>query len=88
MGGYGKVLRVVLSGRSDANVRFADLVALLARLGFSVRVRGSHHIVSREGIAEIINLQPRGAAAKPYQVKQVREILLRYEIGSLGNGQV
>ncbi|MEA2237561.1 MAG: hypothetical protein QOC81_2285 [Thermoanaerobaculia bacterium] len=45
-----------------------------------MRIRGSHHIFSKEGLAEILNLQPRGANAKPYQVKQVRAILMKYHL--------
>ena len=30
---------------------------------------------------EILNLQPKGSMAKPYQVKQVRNIILRYNLG-------
>ena len=29
---------------------------------------------------EIVNVQPRNGKAKPYQVKQVRELLLKYKI--------
>jgi predicted RNA binding protein YcfA (HicA-like mRNA interferase family) len=74
------VLVRVLSGSADANVRFNDLRALLLRLGLNERVKGSHHIFTREDIAEILNLQPRGSMAKPYQVKQVRGILVRYKL--------
>jgi hypothetical protein len=54
---------------------------LLNKLGFDERVRGSHHIFTRADIAEIINLQPKGAQAKAYQVKQVRALILRYQLG-------
>ena len=81
MGKYAKILRSVLSGRSDANIRFSELVQLLARLGFVERVRGDHHIFTREGVEEILNLQPKGSMAKPYQVKQVRNVILRYRFG-------
>jgi hypothetical protein len=50
-------------------------------LGFDERIRGSHHIFTREGVADILNLQPFGAQAKPYQVKQVRNVILKYKIG-------
>ena len=30
---------------------------------------------------EILNLQPKGVAAKPYQVKQVRNVILKYKLG-------
>ena len=71
----------ILAGRSDANVDFADLRKLLVDLGFDERVRGSHHIFVRDGVTEIINLQPKSAKAKPYQVKQIRSILLKYHLG-------
>ena len=67
----------ILSGRSDANIRFNDLRLFLIRLGFDERVRGSHHIFRREGIRERINLQREGSHAKSYQVRQVRRMILR-----------
>ena len=68
-------------GRSDANIAFNNLLSVLHSLGFEKRVRGDHHILWKEGIPEMINLQPIGAKAKPYQVKQVRAILSRHELG-------
>jgi predicted RNA binding protein YcfA (HicA-like mRNA interferase family) len=59
------VLLRVLRGSSDANIRFDELRALLLRLGFMERIKGSHHIFTREGVAEILNLQPRNSLAKP-----------------------
>jgi HicA toxin of bacterial toxin-antitoxin, len=76
-----KVLERTLSGRSDANLSFGDLIALLLALGFEERARGDHHILWKAGITEIINLQPKGSKAKPYQVKQVRVILAKYNVG-------
>lgn len=77
-----KTLNRVLSGNADRALHFAELCALLRRLGFDERVRGSHHIFSRRGVAEILNLQPLpGGGAKPYQVRQVRNVLVRYELG-------
>jgi hypothetical protein len=67
-------------GRSDAAISFQDLRGLLRALGFDERIRGDHHIYARSGIEEIINLQPIGAKAKPYQVRQVRNILLKYKL--------
>ena len=74
------VLTRVLQGTSDAHIRFAELRTLLSQLGFSERVRGSHHIFTRDGVTEILNLQPRNSMAKPYQVKQVRQVLVRYKL--------
>ena len=76
----GGTLVRILSAQADANIRFTELRRLLARLGFSERIRGDHFIYTREGIVEIINLQPRGAAAKPYQVRQVRALILKYAL--------
>ncbi|MFO0927362.1 MAG: type II toxin-antitoxin system HicA family toxin [Gemmataceae bacterium] len=78
MSKIAKVLERVLRGSSDASIGFAELCALLRSLGFAERIRGSHHIFTRDGIAEILNLQPRGGQAKPYQVKQVRGVILAY----------
>ena len=68
----------ILSGRSDANIRFSDLCALLRRLGFDERIRGSHHVFFRDGLDEILNLQPIGSDAKVYQVRQVRLLILKH----------
>ena len=75
------VLFKVLRGVSDANISFADLRRLLFDLGFDERVRGGHHIFSKPGIRDIINLQPRGSKAKPYQVKQVRNLIIEHHLG-------
>lgn len=80
MGKSEKILERVLRGRSDANIEFSDLCKLLFSLGFKERVRGSHHIFFKSDIEEIINLQPLGTKAKPYQVKQVRNIILKYKL--------
>ena len=61
---------------ADANIRFGDLCSLLRHLGFAERIRGDHHIFTRDGVAEILNLQPRSDKAKAYQVKQVRGVLI------------
>jgi hypothetical protein len=79
MASIRKICDTVLSGRADTNVRFADLCRLLEYLGFLRRIKGGHHIYWRQGIEEILNLQAlKGGGAKPYQVKQVRQIMLKY----------
>ena len=75
-----KLIQQILSGRADGNINFNDLLKLLAQLGFSCRVKGDHHIFTRDGVDEIINLQPKGHSAKPYQVRQVREIIIKYKL--------
>ena len=76
-----KTLGRLLSGTADATLRFDDLCQLLERLGFEKRVRGSHHLFRKGGIEEKINLQRAGANAKPYQVKQVRAVILKAKLG-------
>lgn len=81
MSRHDKLLIQILRGTSDANISFDGLCQLLKHLGFGERIRGSHHIFYREGVEEILNLQPLGARAKAYQVKQVRNIILKYGLG-------
>ena len=71
-----KILQRILSGQSDANIPFSDVAHLLTHLGFTMRVSGSHHIFTKPGISERINVQREGSKAKPYQIKQVRRVLL------------
>ncbi len=81
MGKHEKLLLKILSGAADSNIQFEDLCSLLKHLGFDMRVRGSHHIFRKEAIIEKINLQHDGNKAKPYQVKQVRNVILKYKLG-------
>lgn len=66
--------------RSDANVPFETLCNLLKRLGLDERIKGDHHIFTKDDVEEILNLQPKDGKGKPYQVKQVRDVILRYHI--------
>lgn len=85
---FQKALEKVLRGSSDANVDFADLCHILEKLGFDQRIEGSHHIFSKDGIEEIINVQPKGSKAKSYQVKQVRNLILKYKLGGQDDDSV
>ena len=76
-----KTLRRLLSGTADAAIRFDELCNLLESLGFEKRVRGSHHLFRKTGVPEMINLQRDAAQAKPYQVKQVRAVILKARLG-------
>jgi predicted RNA binding protein YcfA (HicA-like mRNA interferase family) len=75
-----KTLEKLLRGDSDTNIRFEELCHLLHAKGFRMRVSGSHHIFTRTGVMERINLQREGAKAKPYQVRQVRKVLADYRL--------
>jgi len=76
-----KLIFQILTGTSDANIAFKDLCGLLIHLGFDERTKGSHHMFRKTGIEENINLQKDGNKAKPYQVKQVRAVILKYKLG-------
>lgn len=78
------ILRRILGGRSDTNIRFNDLRNLLLRLGFIERIRGSHHIFRKPGIPERINLQRDSSHAKPYQVRQMRHVILKHRLQEEG----
>jgi predicted RNA binding protein YcfA (HicA-like mRNA interferase family) len=75
-----KLLTKILIGSSDANIGFEGLCNLLGKLGFYLRIKGSHHIFTKDNIEEILNLQSLNDKAKAYQVKQVREIILKYQL--------
>jgi hypothetical protein len=81
-----KILLKILSGRNDSNIEFPDLLYILSFLKFDERVKGSHHIYTKVGVSEIINIQPsENNKSKAYQVKQVRNILLKYKLVELEN---
>ncbi|MBT3604351.1 MAG: type II toxin-antitoxin system HicA family toxin [Candidatus Latescibacteria bacterium] len=78
MGKFDDLIDKILKGRSDANIAFRDLCQLLRHLEFDERIRGSHHIFRKQGIEEKINIQRDGNKAKAYQVRQVRNVILKY----------
>ena len=78
MSRHEKTLDRLLSGEADANIDFDDLRQVLLRKGFRERTKGSHHIFTRSGVRQRITLQPDGRHAKPYQVRQVRDLLAEY----------
>jgi predicted RNA binding protein YcfA (HicA-like mRNA interferase family) len=81
MGRLDKTIQKILSGASDKNINFEELVSVLFHFKFEERIKGSHHIFYRKDIEYIINLQPaKDGKAKPYQIKQVRDIVLKYRL--------
>ncbi len=82
-----RVLQAVLQGNADANIAFSDLRNLLRNLGFEERIRGSHYIFTKEGVEEILNIQAKGSKSKPYQVKQVRQVIVRYKLAGEIDGE-
>ena len=53
---YFKLLERILHATSDANIPFTQMCQLLKKFGFDERIRGSHHIFSKDRVEEIINL--------------------------------
>ena len=77
-----KLLAELLDGAHDKGFLFSDLQKILMLCGFDLRIKGDHFIYTRKNVEEIVNLQPlKGNKAKPYQVKQVREIIVKYRLG-------
>jgi predicted RNA binding protein YcfA (HicA-like mRNA interferase family) len=81
MGKYKKLLQRILFGTSDHNIQFSELCQLLKKLGFEERIRGDHYIFTKDNVEEIINIQPKGGKAKGYQVKQIRNLIVKYGLG-------
>ena len=77
-----KLLRKALA--SPVNIRFEEACALARAFGFHLsRVKGSHHIFVHSGVRELVNLQDVHGKAKPYQVRQLLQLVERYNL-SLG----
>ncbi|MBF0503182.1 MAG: type II toxin-antitoxin system HicA family toxin [Candidatus Riflebacteria bacterium] len=83
--GKGKLLVRLL--RRPKNFSFADALKIAEAFGFLVvRLNGSHHILKRSGIPELINLQDVGGQARPYQLRQLLELIERYDL-TMGDSQ-
>lgn len=70
-----KLLDRLRNFRRDEGWDFDELCGLLRRLGFELRISGSHHFFKRADLRDIINLQPQNGRAKSYQVRQTRKTL-------------
>ncbi|EOS38055.1 type II toxin-antitoxin system HicA family toxin [Schaedlerella arabinosiphila] len=75
-----KLYLSIVSGTQDKNTKFRDLQKLLDILGFECRIKGDHFIYSYGNLRENINIQPDSNMAKPYQVRQIRNFLQKYQI--------
>ena len=74
-----KLLAKALSGTK--NLRFEDAATLVKAFGFRPsRIKGSHHIFVHSKVRELVNLQDVGGKAKPYQIRQLLEIVERYNL--------
>ena len=78
-----KLIIRILCGAKDNDIPFEEVCGLLRGLGFSLRINGSHHVFYQDKIEEIIDIQPKNGKAKPYQVKQIRQIIIKYKLGGV-----
>lgn len=79
-----KLLRKALS--SPANLRFEEVCALAKSFGFRLsRISGSHHIFTHPAIRELLNIQDIAGKAKPYQVRQLLDLVERYNLSIGGD---
>jgi len=83
MAKWDRFRRKLLSGQGDSSINFGDLCRFVEQeLGFIPHPEnsGSHRVFGKPGVAEIIDLQPNGHEAKAYQVRQVRKIIVTYNL--------
>ena len=74
-----KLLQKLLS--NSKNIRFSDAVSGADMFGFRLdRIDGSHYIFVHPNVPELINLQNMNGKAKPYQVKQLLQIIEQYNL--------
>lgn len=75
-----KLYEEIVTSQSAESIRFDDLVHVLRRLGFSERIRGSHHLFTMEGVTDLVNIQRKSADAKGYQIRQIQYIIKKYNL--------
>ena len=63
---------------SDTNIKFRDLQKICEKFFEGPKIKGSHHIFKTPWQGQPwVNIQKDGNKAKSYQIKQVREALLK-----------
>ncbi|HBF33998.1 TPA: toxin HicA [Candidatus Sumerlaeota bacterium] len=87
MNQHEKLLLKILRGQSDANIPFSAVCALLLYLGFEERIKGSHHVFRKAGVEEKVNVQKDGNLTKGYQIRQIRQVILRNRLGGLNHDE-
>lgn len=67
------------------NVRFRDFCRLIEWFGFQPKGgRGSHQTFFHPGVREILDVQPLGGEAKPYQIRQLIRLVQQYKLEGKG----
>ena len=76
-----KVYQAVISGKSDNNINYKDFQNLIVNLGFDfARQRGSHEMYFNDEIKRYMNIQNDGSKAKPYEIKQLRNLIKEFDL--------
>ena len=66
---------------SPQHVRFDEICKLAEYFGFHLKGgKGSHRVYSKKGVSEILTFQNIDGMAKPYQVRQLLDIIERYKL--------
>ena len=66
---------------SQKNVRYSDFVALIEAFGFEYdRTKGSHTMYKHMGVPKIMNIQDDKGQAKPYQIRQLLDMVKNYNL--------
>ena len=74
-----RILQKILAG--SKNIPFQDALKLAHSLGFKLdRIKASHHILIHDEIPELLNLQNAKGQVKPYQLKQLIDLIDRYNL--------
>ncbi len=64
--------RIRMNGRAS----FKELCRIAEAFGFELkRTSGSHHIFQHPAVPGNLNLQPSGKDAKPYQIRQLLDMI-------------
>lgn len=76
-----KLLQKALA--SPNNLRFTEARILAEGYGFRLsRVKGSHHVFVQNEIQELVNLQKVDGQAKAYQIRQLLQLIEKYNLKS------
>lgn len=77
-----KAIRYIDKWRENRkNVRFTDLLQVASAFGFEFKgMKGSHVAYSKCDLKEILTFQDAAGKAKPYQVKQLIDLVDKYNL--------
>ncbi len=74
-----RVLDTIPTGKGT--ITFRDFERALTALGFRLdRTAGSHRIYLHPRVSRPISVQPLGKDAKPYQIRQLRDMIREFEL--------